>query len=189
MGHRLGDRHQLALADAEIADRLAHVDGDIGVGQHGAGLALHAPAVEAAEPSQDSLGDLVAEEEIGGDVEAGDEVKLLEDGGDAGRLGLARIGVAHVHSRDADGAVVRLDHAGKDVHQRGLAGAVLAQERVHLAGLEIEIDAAQGVHAAEALLDAVHLQEEPAHEWTSPWRSGGQPQDSRSFSSDFNRMV
>jgi hypothetical protein len=54
--------------------------------------------------------------------------------------------------------VGRLD-PGQDLHQRRLAGAVLADQRVHLAGLEVEVDARQRGDLAEALVDAGHLQQ------------------------------
>ena len=42
---------------------------------------------------------------------------------------------------DADLALVGLVEAVEDVHQRRLAGAVLAEQRVHLAAPEVEVDA------------------------------------------------
>ena len=55
-----------------------------------ASLRMAGDVEEAARPHQ-----LAAEEEVGRDVEAGHQVELLEDGGDAGSLRLARIGEAH----------------------------------------------------------------------------------------------
>ena len=55
-------------------------------------------------------------------------------------------------------AGVRLDHAGGDVHQRRLAGAVLAEQGVHLAGQNLERDVLQRGDAGEALGDAGHGQ-------------------------------
>ena len=40
---------------------------------------------------------------------------------------------------DLDGALVGLVHAGEDLHQRRLAGAVLADQAVHLAGAQLEV--------------------------------------------------
>ena len=40
---------------------------------------------------------------------------------------------------DADLALVRRIEPGGDVHQRGLAGAVLAEQRVDLAGIDGEV--------------------------------------------------
>jgi hypothetical protein len=46
----------------------------------------------------------------------------------------------------------------EDVHQRRLAGAVLSEERVHLAGGDVEVDMVVGKHAGEALGDPAKLE-------------------------------
>ena len=51
------------------------------------------------------------------------------------------------------------EDAGEDLHQRRLAGAVLAHERVNLAGAEVEVDAVERGDAGEALGDAGGAQE------------------------------
>src|SRR5690606_2036723 len=50
-------------------------------------------------------------------------------------------------------------HPGHDLHERRLAGAVLAQQGVHLAGVEVEVDPLQRLEGAEALGDVPHLQQ------------------------------
>ena len=54
---------------------------------------------------------------------------------------------------DQDLAFVRLLHAGEDADQRRLAGAILAQQDMDLARIELERDAVIGHHAGEALGD------------------------------------
>ncbi len=46
----------------------------------------------------------------------------------------------------------------EDVHQRRLAGAVLAEERVHFALAELEVDVVVGDDAGELLRDPAHLE-------------------------------
>ena len=58
---------------------------------------------------------------------------------------------------DEDLAGVALIGAGQDLHQRRLAGRVVADEAEDLAGIEHEVDVAQRLHGAERLLDAAHL--------------------------------
>ncbi len=70
----------------------------------------------------------------------------------------SRVGEADRDAVEQHLAAVRLDDAGEDVHQRRLPGAVFAEERVNFAALEIEVDAAQRLHAAKALDDAAHGQ-------------------------------
>ena len=84
-------------------------------------------------------------------------------------------------------ASVGREDAGEDVHQRRLAGAVLAEQRVNLAALEVEIDAAQSLHAAEMLGDAAHGEQRrrrfdrPAHR--------GLAQESRNLSAASRRTA
>ena len=54
----------------------------------------------------------------------------------------------------ADLALVRRVEAGGDVHQRGLAGAVLAEERMDLAGEDGEIRRRQRHEAVERFRDS-----------------------------------
>ena len=50
--------------------------------------------------------------------------------------------------------------AVEDVHQRRLAGPVLAEERVHLAAPQVEVDVVVRDDARELLADAAHLEHE-----------------------------
>ena len=54
-------------------------------------------------------------------------------------------------------ALVRAVLAVEGLHQRRLAGAVLAHDRVHLAAADPQLDVAVGDHAGEALGDAAQL--------------------------------
>ena len=60
---------------------------------------------------------------------------------------------------DPDLALVGVVEPVEDVHQRRLAGAVLAEQRVHLALAEIEADVVVGDDAGEALRDPAHLED------------------------------
>jgi hypothetical protein len=57
---------------------------------------------------------------------------------------------------DLDAALVRRLQAVEDLHQRALAGAVLADQGVHLAPGDLEVDAFVGDDQREALADALH---------------------------------
>ena len=50
-----------------------------------------------------------------------------------------------------DRALVGLVGAGEHLDQGGLAGAVLAEQAVHLAGADVEVDAVEGPDAGERL--------------------------------------
>ena len=68
----------------------------------------------------------------------------------------------------ADLAGVGLVQPVEDVHQRRLAGAVLAQQRVHLAAREVEVDVVVGDDPRELLGDPAHLENGGrGHVWRS----------------------
>ncbi len=75
-------------------------------------------------------------------------------------------GTATTVAGDRDGAGVRARQAVGHVHQGGLAGAVLAQERMELARHQREIGPAQGLHGAEVFPDASERER---------WRRGHRP--------------
>ena len=60
---------------------------------------------------------------------------------------------------DQDLALVRPVEAVEDVHQRRLARAVLAEQRVHLALAQVEVDVVVRDDAREPLRDAPHLED------------------------------
>ena len=114
------------------------------------------------------------------DREVGHQRQFLEDADDAGRVGGGWRGEADIDSGKAHAAGIGLDHAGDDLDQRRLAGAVLAQHRVDLAALAGEIDALEGAHAAIALGDAGQCEEgrlasglHPAYRGLRQRRPGG----------------
>src|SRR5262249_5604202 len=78
---------------------------------------------------------------------------------------------------DQDLALVRPVEAVEDLHERRLAGAVLADEGVDLALADGEVDAVVREDAREALRDAAHLDGEgelgSAHPERAPARSAG----------------
>ena len=67
---------------------------------------------------------------------------------------------AHGLAVDQDLALVRVVEPVQDVHQRRLAGAVLAEQRVHLAAPEIEVDVVVGDDAGKALGDPAKLEDD-----------------------------
>ena len=94
-----------------------------------------------------------------GDGQMIHQVQFLMNDADAERLRLARARTVDRLAVEEDFAGIRLIDAGEDLHQRRLAGAVLAHQRMHFAAIEIESRAAQRMHAGKALLDAAHLHE------------------------------
>jgi hypothetical protein len=73
---------------------------------------------------------------------------------DAGLDGVGRRAEPHRRAVDLDRPLVRLLHAIEDLHEGGLAGAVLAADRVDLPAAHGEVYVAVGHHAGEPLGDA-----------------------------------
>src|SRR6202035_5644784 len=85
--------------------------------------------------------------------------RLLEFSTDTeiGDLGLVELGEI-VDAVEHDIAAVRPGLAGDDVHHRGLAGAVRADDGAHLAGLDGEGQIVERLEAVERHVDAVEIE-------------------------------
>ncbi len=102
-------------------------------------------------------GGLHAEDDVLGHGEHRDQHEVLVDHADPGvdrvlgGAGCLRLAV------DQDLALIRLQQPVEDVHQRGLARPVLAEQAADLAWVNPEVDVVVGHEAAEALRDAAQL--------------------------------
>ena len=74
-------------------------------------------------------------------------------------IGRRRRRMSDVDAAKADLAGVERIDSGQNLDQRRLAGAVFAEQRKNLAGLEGHADVRQRFRAAEALEDAADLQQ------------------------------
>ena len=101
---------------------------------------------------------LAPQEDVAGDVERVDHLQVLVDDGDTETGRTDRAVDAHRCAIDADLAGVGPVDAGKDFHQRGLAGAVLADECDDLAAGDVEVHLVQSDDAGKVLGDRSHLQ-------------------------------
>ena len=136
---RMGDFYELFYDDARKAARLL----DITLTQRG--QSAGAPIPMAGVPHH------AVEGYLGKLVRLGESVAICEQIGDpAAAKGLVerRVVVGTDHT-----AVAAID-AGEHLDQRGLAGPVLAEQSMHLAAPQREVDAAERAHAGERLLDA-----------------------------------
>ena len=107
-------------------------------------------------PIDDHSGDqrFASEEDVVRRRQFGNEVELLMNDRDPRPLGVLHASELHRRACDPDEFVVLDVNAGEDLHQRAFAGAVLANQRVNLAGLEVEVDIDQGSDPAERFGDA-----------------------------------
>ncbi len=147
LGQCLGDLDELLLADADVGDAgpraLVQTDPVEQLLRVGHGLV---PADHATDRV------LVAEEDVLGDGQHGHQRELLVDDADAAALAgpdVLEVTGLTVEDDLALVAAVRVD-AAEHLHQRGLAGAVLAADRVDLAMAYREVDLAERRDVAES---------------------------------------
>ena len=153
----LEDLDPLPVTHAEVLDQRVRVDVEaVGVGD------LLDARPGCAEVEEAALGRLAAEDDVLEHREVVGEHEVLVDHADAGGDGVARRVEAHLLAVDGDRALVGSLHAVEDVHQRRLAGAVLAHDGVHLAAPYGDVDVAVGDDAREALGDASQLDRDVA---------------------------
>ena len=89
-----------------------------------------------------------------GHGEVGKKLGILVDGGDAVIARLDRVAKAHALAGEDDLALVGLLQSGDDLDERRLARAVLADQTVHGAGVDVETDLFERAHRAKRLADA-----------------------------------
>ena len=70
-----------------------------------------------------------------------------------------RVGDLDLLAAEFDRPCIGLVHADEDLHQRGLAGAVLAHQGVDGPGTDFEVDVVERLDAREGLGDALHPEE------------------------------
>ena len=149
----LQDLDALLLADGELPD------GTTGVDAHAVvlGEACDVP-LELPRPDQ-RPGRVPAERDVLGRGEPVDEAEVLVHHADAAVDRVSRRAQLRRRAPDRDRARVGMHEPGEHVHQRGLAGAVLAEERVDLPGAKVEVDVVVGQYARELLHDPAELDE------------------------------
>ena len=113
---------------------------------------------------------LLAEEDVGDDVEVLAERQVLEDGGDAEVERVARAR-AMTTGRPSKRMVPELGwmHAGEDLDQRRLAGAVVADEGDDLAGMDVEVDVGERRYGAEVLGHALQAEDRLVSRRSRSW--------------------
>ena len=146
---RLRDLDDLLVGDREALGRAVGVDAHAEPGKRRLHLAAHRLAVDPAE----AVRGLAAHEDVLRDRQVGEERGLLVDDGDARLLRLGGRGEVDVLAVEAELARVAAVEPGDDLHERGLARAVLADEGVDRAGIEREAAGAEGDDGAERLGD------------------------------------
>ena len=144
MRQRLHDFHALLRAHRQVAHEVPGVKHESRLGADRPNAPRDDARVEAPASAQ---GDVF------GHGQRGNQHEVLVHHANAGRR---RIGCTTESSRASahgDRAGVCLDQTEGDAHQRGLAGTVFAQQRVHGSGAHVQCRARERLHCAEPLAD------------------------------------
>ena len=147
---RLGYLDKLLFGDDQVANRRVRVLVQPHLRQYAGGIRPHRRVIE---PPAALL--LVAEEDVLRDGQVFGEVEFLVDQDDAGGFGIARVPERLRLAIHEQGAAGRLLIAAQYLHQRGLAGAVLAKQAVNTAARQLEAHAVQNPDIAEFLHDVL----------------------------------
>ena len=139
-GEGLGDLDQLLVRHRQAPDRGADIELDVELGEQRLCRPAHAPPVDGAQDARRC----VADEHVLGDGEVREQSRFLVNHGDAERAGLGGPVDQGGHTLEQDRAAVRLVDAGQDLDQGALAGTVLADQAVDLAGAQVHRDVGQG---------------------------------------------
>src|SRR3954447_7575267 len=126
---RLGDFHQLLLADAQFGDSAFWSDLHAEALKQTLCRSDHAAAVDQHAADQR----LATEKDIVGHIQLGNEIEFLMNDRDPRALGVAYAAERDGAALDPYNAFIVRVHASQDFHQRALAGTVLAHQRVDFA--------------------------------------------------------
>ena len=143
---RLGDFDHLPVSHREVAHGGCRVDRGLEFEQQRPRPRPHRPGGE-----ERAAADLAAQEDVGLHAELFGQVELLVDQHDP--AGFRRLAGGERDRRACKRQAARGGSlvAGQDLHQGGLAGAVLADQGVHLAGAQVDREVEQHLDCAEAL--------------------------------------
>ena len=135
---RACDLHELALGERQVANAVARPGRRAHPRQQFGGAAVHRPVVHH-EPAAD----LAAEKQIFGNRQVARQQDFLMHQHDAGGLRLHGIAKRDRPAFHREAAGARRDITGQELHQRGLASAILADHRMNLARQDVERDVRQ----------------------------------------------
>ena len=139
---RAGDRHGLPLSAGQPLDGAIGVaDVDLQPREVTRRRVPHRALVQDAHAGHQPPGELGPHEHVLPDGKPGGEGEILVDRRHAGAQRIDRRAEDDRAPVDLDAALARFVRARDDADQRRLAGAVVAADRDHFTGVDVEIDA------------------------------------------------
>ena len=155
VGDRLGDLDHLPVGDAEIAHFGLGIDADVEPVEQSLGAAAHLVVADEAQAVQR----LAANPDVLRHRHKVHQVEFLMDHRDAVSQRVERRGQADFLALEPERAGVGRVDAGDDLHQRRLAGAVLAHQRMDMAALQAERDVVERQHAGKGLAHVLDFEQ------------------------------
>ncbi len=146
------DGHQVLLRHTERSERCLHVEVRLQRAQAGPRALAHPAPVEPAA----ATGGEVAREQVLRHRQLVEQRRILIDGCDAVLQRVLCAGQRHRRAAHQQGARIGPAHASHQLDRGGLAGAILPEQRQHLALDQRQAHAGQRQYPAEAL---VHLRQ------------------------------
>ena len=149
-GEGAGHLQQLAMGGRQLFGEGVWIDLQVEARQDLASALAHLRLAQAAEPAQ-----LASREDVGGDAEVGEAQHFLVDHADAALDRIARARHTQPLALPPHLTGIGAHEAGQDLQQRGLAGAVLTDQRMGFAGFDLEAHAVEGLDGAKRFVDVV----------------------------------
>src|ERR1700733_13652517 len=150
---RFGDFRHLPVGKGQRPHCRTRIEGDVVGLEKRLGFRHEATFLEKSEPGAW----LTPEHKVGCDRERFDKAKVLIDDRDPSFPRFCGAAESDGPAFDLDRTSVEAVDAAEDLDERRLAGAVLPKQRMNLARLHLEADAAQRPHAAEGLRHALDV--------------------------------
>ena len=151
---RLRNLDHLPLREAQASDRRARIERHAEVEQQCRRAFVQRAPVDDAAPARRQF----AQKNVLGGRQVRNEVELLVDDADAAIARIARAGNLHGQAVETNLAGVLAIGAAQNLHQRRLAGAVLSEQHVHVAGFDGEVHGVERDHAGKGLADPAHFE-------------------------------
>src|ERR1700675_666947 len=162
--------HHLLLRDAQPANLLQRIDVQSETREHGTCVGAHLLPID-----QSATRGLATKVQILGDRQERQQIELLVDRHQAQPLARERrIGGVESKPIEEALALVRGLRSGEDFQKCRLAGAVLAEQGVHFAPLDMQLHSVERLDARKLLVEVADLENWAAHR-TSALRQSAQP--------------
>src|SRR5215217_8431352 len=150
---RLGNLDDLLQGQAQVTDPHAWVDGNIEIGEQRSRLLQHAGAIQERHPAELASGGM-SDEDVLGNAQVRYETQFLMNDCDSETSRLERSSDLYRLTIPGDLPCVRLLDSRQNLHERALAGTILADNCPHFPVRYVHRNIGQRLRPAEPLRHA-----------------------------------